>query len=85
MTRSPRAHRTRPRSPGHGRLTTFGTTYTVAEVAEILRVHRTTLYRLVKQANVPGFKVGDNWRISSEALDLLLADRFGSFNKNSKN
>jgi excisionase family DNA binding protein len=49
---------------------------TVAEVAEILRVHSTTIYRLVKRGELPGFKLGGNWRINRASLDLwLLAER----------
>jgi excisionase family DNA binding protein len=49
---------------------------TVSEVAEILRVHSTTIYRLVKRGELPGFKLGGNWRINRASLDLwLMADR----------
>jgi len=46
---------------------------TVAEVAEILRVHSTTIYRLVKRGDLPGFKLGGNWRINRASLDLWLS------------
>jgi len=46
---------------------------TVAEVAEILRVHSTTIYRLVKRGELPGFKLGGNWRINRASLDLWLS------------
>jgi|HubBroStandDraft_1064217.scaffolds.fasta_scaffold43520_3 excisionase family DNA binding protein len=45
---------------------------TVPEVAEILRVHSTTIYRLVKRGELPGFKIGGNWRINRASLDLWL-------------
>jgi excisionase family DNA binding protein len=45
---------------------------TVAEVAEMLRVHSTTIYRLVKRGELPGFKLGGNWRINRASLDLWL-------------
>jgi excisionase family DNA binding protein len=48
---------------------------TVAEVALLLRLHPTTIYRWVKRGELPGFKVGDNWRISSKALDLWILQR----------
>jgi excisionase family DNA binding protein len=47
---------------------------TIGEVAEMLRVHPTTIYRLVKRGELPGFKVGGNWRINSDALDAWLAE-----------
>lgn len=34
----------------------------LAEVAAHLRVHTSTIYRLLKKRQLPGFKVGDDWR-----------------------
>jgi excisionase family DNA binding protein len=42
---------------------------TVGELAEYLRVHRSTLYRLLKTRQLPGFKVGSDWRFNVEAID----------------
>ena len=42
---------------------------TVNELAEYLRVHRTTLYRLLKKGQLPGFKIGSDWRFNIEAID----------------
>jgi excisionase family DNA binding protein len=47
---------------------------TIGEVAELLRVHPTTIYRLIKRGAIPGFKVGGNWRISAAALDKWIAE-----------
>lgn len=50
----------------------MGEILTVAEVALLLRLHPTTIYRLVKRGELPGFKIGDNWRISSDALEFRI-------------
>jgi excisionase family DNA binding protein len=42
---------------------------TVGELAEYLRVHRSTLYRLLKKQQLPGFKIGSDWRFNVEAID----------------
>jgi excisionase family DNA binding protein len=42
---------------------------TVGELAEYLRVHRSTLYRLLKRHQLPAFKIGSDWRINVEAID----------------
>ena len=43
---------------------------TVAEVSDYLRVHRTTVYRLLKSGQLPGcFKIGSDWRFNIEAID----------------
>jgi excisionase family DNA binding protein len=43
---------------------------TVGELAEYLRVHRSTVYRLLKKGQLPGFKIGSDWRLNVEAIDL---------------
>lgn len=47
-------------------------TMTVREVSEYLRVHPTTVYRLVKTGRLPGFKVGDRWRFQQAEIDSWL-------------
>jgi excisionase family DNA binding protein len=43
---------------------------TLGEVAAWLRVHHTTLYRLVRQGKIPGaFRVGKDWRFKREAIE----------------
>jgi len=54
----------------------IGVMLTIAEVAEILRMHRATVYRLVKRGDLPGFKIGDNWRISEQSLRTVLTAEF---------
>jgi excisionase family DNA binding protein len=47
---------------------------TVAELSEYLRVHRSTLYRLLKKGRLPGFKIGSDWRFNLETLDKWRLD-----------
>ena len=42
---------------------------TVSELSEYLRVHRSTNYRLLKKGQLPGFKIGSDWRFNVEAID----------------
>jgi excisionase family DNA binding protein len=42
---------------------------TVGELAGYLRVHRSTIYRLVKKGLLPAFKIGSDWRFNTEAID----------------
>jgi excisionase family DNA binding protein len=42
---------------------------TVGETAEYLRVHPSTIYRLLQQGKIPAFKVGSDWRFSRAAID----------------
>jgi excisionase family DNA binding protein len=47
---------------------------TIGEVAEMLRVHPTTVYRLLKRGDIPGFKIGGNWRVSVNAFDRWMSE-----------
>ncbi|HJU29670.1 MAG TPA: helix-turn-helix domain-containing protein [Candidatus Binataceae bacterium] len=42
---------------------------TIDELAEYLRVHPTTIYRLLRQGRLPGFRVGDNWRFRRNLIE----------------
>jgi excisionase family DNA binding protein len=42
---------------------------TLEEVAEYLRVHRATIYRLLKKNKIPGFRVGGDWRFNRASID----------------
>ena len=45
---------------------------TQKEVAKYLGVHSMTVYRLLKEKKLPGFKVGGQWRTKKEVLDNYL-------------
>jgi excisionase family DNA binding protein len=42
---------------------------TLAELADYLRVHPSTIYRLLKGGGLPSFKVGSDWRFNREQID----------------
>jgi excisionase family DNA binding protein len=42
---------------------------TVEDVAQLLRIHHNTLYRLIKARQIPCFRVGFDYRFNREALD----------------
>ena len=46
---------------------------TVREVAGYLRVKDRTIYRLVAQRAIPGFKVGGSWRFRKSEIDQWTA------------
>jgi excisionase family DNA binding protein len=46
---------------------------TPREAAEYLSVHVRTIYRLAKNGDIPGRKVGGSWRFKKNALDEWLS------------
>jgi excisionase family DNA binding protein len=41
----------------------------IKEVAEYLKVHRSTIYRLIQRKAIPAFKTGNDWRFNIEEID----------------
>lgn len=51
---------------------------TLEEVANYLRVHPSTIYRLVKKGQLPAFKVGSDWRFNQESIDTWRSQAEGT-------
>ena len=51
----------------------MGTVMTLEEVAAYLRVHESTVYRLLKKQSIPAFKLGSDWRFNQESIDKWIA------------
>lgn len=45
---------------------------TLDELAEYLKISKSTLYKLAQQGKLPGQKVGKRWRFHKQAIDRLL-------------
>lgn len=46
--------------------------YTLAEVTEILKVTRRTIYNYIKAGQLKAVKIGREWRVTQKALDAFL-------------
>lgn len=54
----------------------FETPYmTIAEVAEFLHVHYQTVYGLMREEGLPGFKIGSHWRFHRGAVEGWMEKR----------
>ena len=42
---------------------------TVRELAGYLRVHQSTVYRLLREQKLPSFRVGSAWRFNREEIE----------------
>lgn len=47
---------------------------TVAEVAELARVSRMTVYRMVHSGELPAVRVGKSYRVPQAAVEQMLSD-----------
>jgi excisionase family DNA binding protein len=48
---------------------------TLQEVADYLRVTRSTIHRLLKRNQIPAFRIGRHWRFNTEEIDNWCASR----------
>jgi len=48
---------------------------TVKEVADYLKVHSSTVYKLLRNQELPGFRIGTDWRFNKERIDQWMADK----------
>jgi excisionase family DNA binding protein len=47
---------------------------TVKEVCDLLRVHPTTLYKLIRAGKIPSFRVGSDWRFQQDLIERWMAE-----------
>ncbi len=45
---------------------------TIRELAQYLRVHQATLYKLIHRGQIPFFKIGSDYRFNRETIEELL-------------
>ncbi len=48
---------------------------TVDEVANLLKLSKITIYRLIKTGEIPAYKVGASWRVNREDLEAYIESR----------
>jgi excisionase family DNA binding protein len=57
------------KSKQNGIVATPSTILTVRELSKHLRVHPATVYRLLRSRQIPGFRVGGDWRFDIDMID----------------
>jgi excisionase family DNA binding protein len=45
---------------------------TVSELSKYLHVHKTTIYRALREGKLPGFRVRGDWRSNVDAIEQWL-------------
>ena len=48
---------------------------TVKEVSAYLRVHPSTIYKLLRRGELPGHRIGTDWRFNTEVIDRWCRER----------
>ena len=57
--------------------TKYGTprVMTVKDLSDYLRVHPSTIYKLLRRGELPGFRIGTDWRFNAEVIDRWCSER----------
>lgn len=51
-----------------------GDVLTIEELATYLKISKSSLYKIVREGNIPAQKVGRHWRFRKGAIDLWLEE-----------
>jgi excisionase family DNA binding protein len=73
VARTEKAVATEVRNDGNRR--SLPSVMTVKELSLYLRVHPSTIYKLLRRGDLPGFRIGADWRFSTEAIDRWCSER----------
>jgi excisionase family DNA binding protein len=55
-------------------MTTDPEILTVKEISELLRVHPTTVYKLLRGGRIPSFRVGSDWRFRKDQIERWITE-----------
>jgi len=58
-----------------------GSILNVDELADYLKIPRSTIYKLVREGKIPAQKIGRHWRFRRETIDHWLGERVGKSKK----
>jgi len=47
---------------------------TAKELSQFLKLSESTIYKLVSNGEIPGFKIGDSWRFELEEIRKLIQE-----------
>ena len=48
---------------------------TVKELGNLLRVHSSTVYKLIREDKIPRFRVGSEWRFRTDVIVRWMAEK----------
>jgi excisionase family DNA binding protein len=47
----------------------------VKDLCDLLQVHQTTVYKLVKKGKIPSFRVGSDWRFRRDQIERWMVEQ----------
>jgi excisionase family DNA binding protein len=54
----------------------FGGVFGVqAKVSELLKIHHSTVYKMIREGRIPAFKIGSDWRFQKDQVVHWIAEQ----------
>lgn len=50
---------------------------TIAEMADYLEIGKNRAYNLLRTGTIKGFRIGNSWKVTKEAIDLFIRTESG--------
>ena len=47
---------------------------TIKEVGDLLQIHPTTIYKLIRKGKIPSFRIGSDWRFRRDRIMRWMAE-----------
>ena len=48
---------------------------TVKEICDLLQVHPSTVYKLIREGRIPSFRIGSEWRFRKDVIRRWMAEK----------
>ena len=48
---------------------------TVKGICDLLQVHQSTVYKLVRQGRIPSFRIGTDWRFRRDLIERWMTEQ----------
>jgi excisionase family DNA binding protein len=48
---------------------------TMKNLCDLLQIHQSTAYRLIKKGKIPSFRIGSDWRFRRDQIERWMAER----------
>jgi excisionase family DNA binding protein len=48
---------------------------TVKEVSELLKIHESTVYKMIREGRIPTFRIGSEWRFQKDQIVHWMAEQ----------
>jgi excisionase family DNA binding protein len=47
---------------------------TIKDICDLLQIHPTTVYKMVREGSIPSFRIGSDWRFRRDRIERWMAE-----------